>query len=417
MPDSTRHRNTAPGQQSAAGAYGDPDEVVVGRGPAYVQVPLWIVFSGVSPTALALYNLFAAHVNARRGDREVWPSRPDLAGWLSLKKASSVDRYITELVDLGAVDVHRRRTRDGMRTRNQYVIHFEPPPGHTGPRTIADVYANRPDSEVPAAQPVVPSEGPRAVASEPPQEVSAGEPVVPSRGPRSAAGGTTSSAPGDSGSPPQGTRTRRTGTRRTSSSSGSPPEQPPPAKQEEEEEVEPQQDPRAGELVDAAAWPAGQRPDSVTRTRLVTAAAACLQAGHSPEAVAASVAAGMPGARHPAGSVLVRLRNLAGSDPQQAPAQPSAPQVKPHEFEPGANGLCRECRRHEGASVHPRGSRRAAARLCQAHDRPWVLCTECNPDAVGVPAPRGESNRHHRGDALAELERALNELPTHQAAG
>ncbi|MDL4817224.1 hypothetical protein [Actinomadura opuntiae] len=56
-----------------------------------------------------------------------------------MKQARSVDRYLKTLVDLGAIDKHTGRTVDGMRARNRYVLHRPPPPGYTGPLSLADL--------------------------------------------------------------------------------------------------------------------------------------------------------------------------------------------------------------------------------------------------------------------------------------
>ncbi|MFD8533891.1 hypothetical protein ACFV0L_41430 [Streptosporangium canum] len=138
----------------------EPMEMTPGRRAPFTIVPDWVMLSGISAPAQALYVQAAMHINQKRGDEEVWPTREDLAARLGYKKPATVDPYIKELVELGAFDVYTRRFAGGMRARNRYVVHQDPPPGYTGPRSLADYYARKDArSDETAARPVVRSSG------------------------------------------------------------------------------------------------------------------------------------------------------------------------------------------------------------------------------------------------------------------
>lgn len=107
------------------------------RAQTFVATPEWVVFSGVSPQAIALYTVLLAHVNRERRDGIVWPGMGSLAAMLGFKQRKSVQRYLGELVALGAVDVDRERS---MRRRNLYTVHETPPDGYAGPRSLREYY-------------------------------------------------------------------------------------------------------------------------------------------------------------------------------------------------------------------------------------------------------------------------------------
>jgi hypothetical protein len=62
----------------------------------------------LSITAAWLYVLLLSHVNYKRRDGKVWPSRKTLATKLQLKTARAVDRYVTELTKAGLIERERR---------------------------------------------------------------------------------------------------------------------------------------------------------------------------------------------------------------------------------------------------------------------------------------------------------------------
>lgn len=118
-----------------------PSTLTVGRMRApFTQVPQW-VYLNVSPVAVALYVVLAGHVNQRRGDSIVWPGMDALAKLLRYKRAQSLEPYLKELQEVGAIDITRRRYANGMRARNLYTIHFEPPEDFAGQQTLDDFYA------------------------------------------------------------------------------------------------------------------------------------------------------------------------------------------------------------------------------------------------------------------------------------
>lgn len=183
-------------REQAAEALNTPIEIIGGRQPApYSKTPIWLIFA-VSPMARALYDVLAAHLNYERGDSHVWPTRETLAELMGVKQARSVDKYLKELETAGAIDVIHRKTSKGMRDRNVYVIHHDPPDGYTGPRSMPEYY--RAQKGVSAGQPVVRSSAQRAEQekhAEPSSKdsgiptqngVSAGQPVVHSSALRSA---------------------------------------------------------------------------------------------------------------------------------------------------------------------------------------------------------------------------------------
>ncbi|MEU4828676.1 hypothetical protein AB0H37_43115 [Actinomadura sp. NPDC023710] len=110
--------------QDEHSAPAEADVLAAGRLVPYSMLPDWVPLSGISPPAQALYWQLALHVAHGRGDRVVFPSRGHLARRLSFRQARSVDRYIDELVEIGAIDKYTGRTADRMRTRNYYVLHM-----------------------------------------------------------------------------------------------------------------------------------------------------------------------------------------------------------------------------------------------------------------------------------------------------
>lgn len=163
------------------------------RSPKFVQTPEWVLVAGVSAPAQALYTVLLGHVNRARDDGLAWPGMDALADLLGFKQRKSVQRYLRELVDLGAVDVDRQRST---RRFNIYTVHETPPDGYVGPKSLQDFYAAR---------------KPGIAAGQPPR----GTEVPVGRGTERALGrGTT--APTN-----QTKTTRRTGTRDASSEDAS----------------------------------------------------------------------------------------------------------------------------------------------------------------------------------------------------
>lgn len=110
------------------------------RAQQFVRTPEWVVVSGISPQALGLYTVLLGHVNHSRDDTLVWPGMDALADLLRFKQRKSVQRYLRELVELGAIEVERERS---MRRRNVYTVHETPPDGYTGHRTFKNFWDAR----------------------------------------------------------------------------------------------------------------------------------------------------------------------------------------------------------------------------------------------------------------------------------
>ncbi|WP_063353148.1 hypothetical protein [Streptomyces sp. MJM8645] len=115
-------------------------EIALGRRAPFTQVGDWVLLSGVSAPALALYWALSAHISSLRDDTEVWPGLVTLARILQLKKVEQVALYMLELEIIGAVDV--RRTKRGLVRRNKYVVHQTPPATYCGPQSTADWYGS-----------------------------------------------------------------------------------------------------------------------------------------------------------------------------------------------------------------------------------------------------------------------------------
>lgn len=112
--------------------------LTIGRTGTWTMLPDWVALSGISARAQALYWQLALHLNRRRGDRIVFPSRQNLANRLGFTQPRTIDRYLTELIQVGAIDKHTTRT-SARRSRNFYVLHLEPRPGYPRPRSLADI--------------------------------------------------------------------------------------------------------------------------------------------------------------------------------------------------------------------------------------------------------------------------------------
>lgn len=154
----------------------------------WVMTPQWILLAA-SGNAVKLYGLLLGHVNQGRGDHTAYPLVKDLCLWMgfSPKQSRSVKKYADELVELGAVKVIQRYDVRGMRTRNKYILHHNPPAGFKGDRSIPEFYRRRKKEEETAAQQVVRSSAPRSNQGKPDDSsVSAGRPVVRSSAVRGA---------------------------------------------------------------------------------------------------------------------------------------------------------------------------------------------------------------------------------------
>lgn len=86
----------------------------------FVIIPQWILFSGISDGALRLYAVLMKY--AANDDKTAFPARSTLARGIR-KSRDSVDRYVKELEDLGALTVQRRKKADSKQNQvNLYTI-------------------------------------------------------------------------------------------------------------------------------------------------------------------------------------------------------------------------------------------------------------------------------------------------------
>ncbi|MEU8927505.1 hypothetical protein AB0D10_42480 [Kitasatospora sp. NPDC048545] len=108
----------------------------------FAQLGSWVALSGVSPRAMALYWFMAMHLNLKRGDRYVWPSKDALAYLMQYSRGDKIDPFLKELVAIGAVVVVSVPDSSGPQKRNVYRLRRNPPPGYcTGPLTLGEFYA------------------------------------------------------------------------------------------------------------------------------------------------------------------------------------------------------------------------------------------------------------------------------------
>lgn len=125
------------------------DTVEPGRGTVFTDVGEWVVLCPISDRACRVYWIFRAHVNRGRTlpngkpDERAWPVQEDVAEMLRVKKCDTIGAAVRELVAIGAVDVRTERYHNGMRRRNIYTVHREPPEGFGGPLSTNDWYARR----------------------------------------------------------------------------------------------------------------------------------------------------------------------------------------------------------------------------------------------------------------------------------
>jgi len=118
----------------------------------FVRLPLAmldLVADGkVSKNAAWLYVLLLSHVNWKRGDAKVWPSRRSLAERMNMAQPRAVDRYVEELKDAGVLSVDRRKVAGAGNDTNLYTLLLLPPPPSAQERTTPSA----PQSTTPSAQ-------------------------------------------------------------------------------------------------------------------------------------------------------------------------------------------------------------------------------------------------------------------------
>lgn len=82
----------------------DNSQIVSDTGP-FVIIPEWVIVSNISHGAVRLYALLGKYADYETG--EAFPSRKLLATRLDVSVAT-VDRFVKELVDIGALEVFKR---------------------------------------------------------------------------------------------------------------------------------------------------------------------------------------------------------------------------------------------------------------------------------------------------------------------
>lgn len=90
----------------------------------FAVIPEWVLDSDVSAQAVRLYAVLRRYADQRTG--QAHPSRRTLAGRLHVSDAKVVDRALTDLVRIGAIEVFARFSPEGDRTSNGYMIKRQP---------------------------------------------------------------------------------------------------------------------------------------------------------------------------------------------------------------------------------------------------------------------------------------------------
>jgi len=85
----------------------------------FVIIPQWVLMSPISDGALRLYAVLMKYADG--GTRTAFPSRAALARDIR-KSADTVDRYIRELEELGALHVERRKKSNNENWSNLYTV-------------------------------------------------------------------------------------------------------------------------------------------------------------------------------------------------------------------------------------------------------------------------------------------------------
>lgn len=147
------------------------------REETFSIVPHWLLDAGVSPGAIQVWCVLWRH--ADKDGRNAYPSHSKVAAAVG-KSRATVKRWITELIDVGAVTVEQRRAAEGDPDSNLYTLHINPPNTRAGGRFTHD--PTLPTSEQGVGSPV--SRGgvtdePRGRVTSEPQPIPLG-PIHPS---------------------------------------------------------------------------------------------------------------------------------------------------------------------------------------------------------------------------------------------
>lgn len=104
-----------------------PDPPAAGSTP----VPHWLIMSGVSPGAIALY---AAVKTVADPDNIARIHLTPLARMIGFSRYDKIRRFLRELTVVGALSV----LRPASRALGEYLVRDTPPEGYEGPRTVAE---------------------------------------------------------------------------------------------------------------------------------------------------------------------------------------------------------------------------------------------------------------------------------------
>lgn len=85
----------------------------------FAIIPHWVLFSGISSTAIQLYCVLRTYADNRT--MESWPSRQKLADDLNVQSVRTVDAAIKELLGIGALKVEKR-FNGNQQTSNLYIL-------------------------------------------------------------------------------------------------------------------------------------------------------------------------------------------------------------------------------------------------------------------------------------------------------
>lgn len=101
----------------------DEFEAEYGDRLPFVQVPWWVT-EGASGNAVKLYTILGRFADNHTG--VAYPSRATLAARMGYAKVASIDPFIKELEELGAITVTRSMA-DGVKAKNRYRVYRNTP--------------------------------------------------------------------------------------------------------------------------------------------------------------------------------------------------------------------------------------------------------------------------------------------------
>jgi hypothetical protein len=87
------------------------------------QLADWVILSGISSGAVRLFWILSMHL---RDNPAAELSKAALAAMCGLKRASSINRPMQELIEIGALEVIRKRRADGGDAPSEYRINARP---------------------------------------------------------------------------------------------------------------------------------------------------------------------------------------------------------------------------------------------------------------------------------------------------